>query len=93
MVLLVRSASRIISTVERSSLRMADNHLNDQTPSAQPVDSQISIEVSNPRLEKVKIKQQQSTRLLAMMKAMMTRDEDDESAPLPMPYHPSIPLT
>jgi hypothetical protein len=69
------------STVERSSLHTAGNHFHDQTPSAQPVDSQISIEVSNPRLEKVKMKQQQSTRLLAMMKAMMTKDEDDESAP------------
>lgn len=46
--------------------------------SAQSVDQQISIEVSNPRLEKVKTKQQQSTRLLAMMKAMMTIDDDDE---------------
>jgi hypothetical protein len=43
----------------------------------QPVDSQVMIDLSNPRLEKIKMKEQQSKTLMAMMKAMLADDDDE----------------
>jgi hypothetical protein len=36
------------------------------------------IDLTNPRLEKIKMKEQQSKTLMAMMKAMLRTDDDDE---------------
>ncbi len=43
----------------------------------QPVDNQVTIDLTNPGVEKVKMKEQQSKTLMAMMKAMLVDDDEE----------------